>query len=70
MPGRVIGDLSINLPHPRQRVSQAFVERLLRIRQVIADAASDERDGATEQTVLSNHHAGATDVCCFQDVAP
>ncbi len=39
MPGRVIGDVALELPHPRERVSQPFVEALLHIRQVIADGA-------------------------------
>jgi len=39
MPGRVIGDVALALPHPRERVSQPFVEALLHIRQVIADGA-------------------------------
>jgi len=39
MPGRVIGHVALELPHPRERASQPFVEALLHIRQLIADGA-------------------------------
>jgi NitT/TauT family transport system ATP-binding protein len=72
MPGRVVGDLAIDLPHPRERVSQAFVERLLHIRQIIADSAlagGDVDFKRVEPLAKSlNGNATTTGPCCFQDI--
>jgi len=71
MPGKVVGDIPINLPHPRQRVSQAFVEQLLQIRQVIADSTldgagmGDDKQHPLPQRALNLSNATP---CCFQDV--
>ncbi len=70
MPGQVVGDLTIDMPHPRERVSQQFVECLLHIRQVIADSALNDNGVDLVPVQRLNGHLPTPGPCCFQDIEP
>lgn len=44
-PGRIVTDFRIDLPHPRDRLSEPFVNLLLRVRTVFENLVSENRSG-------------------------